>query len=125
MRGPYQGPQDIRWSKVTRYFREPDDEWLPLPGSGGRDFFNATRHRELVALGLVPELPSPTERRPTVAKKKDSGIASLSKTALRKKLLETITIPDKAWAAWREKHGIEAVREKGESREAYIRRVLA
>ena len=55
------------------------------------------------------------------AKAKKTGLASLSKAALRKKLLETPTIADQAWNA---AYGAPE-REKGETREAYIRRVLA
>lgn len=63
-----------------------------------------------------------TEEKPATAKKK-SGLASMSKTALRKKLLACVQIPDSAWASYRQEHGLPE-REKGESREAFIRRVL-
>lgn len=60
-------------------------------------------------------------KKPTKGK---SSLASLSKTALRKKLLETVTISDSMWRAYREEHGLPE-RESGESRETFIRRVLA
>lgn len=47
-------------------------------------------------------------------------LAKMSKTALRKHLLAVPTIPDRQWAQAR---GVPA-REKGETREAYIKRVL-
>lgn len=105
------------------------DVWVP---EDDQRFFNLTRHLELVEAGLVPldvshnscPVPWAAERRPKVASGNSGGIATLTKTALRKKLLETRTIPDRAWAAWREAKGIDASREKGESREAFIKRVL-
>jgi hypothetical protein len=111
------------------------DVWLPVPGSG-RDFYNATRRAELVALGLVPELAKgpglrsqglaevrhPVEparegnvmsvaapKKPARAKRK-SKMAGLSKTALRKNLLETVTISASVWKAYREDTGCRSVR---------------
>ena len=60
--------------------------------------------------------------KPAKAKKaKKPGLAGLSKAKLREKLLATPTIPDRAWNG---AYGAPE-REKGETREAYIRRVLA
>ena len=56
-----------------------------------------------------------------MARSKKSGLNGLSKAKLREKLLASQTIPDGAWNA---AYGAPA-REKGESREAYIKRVLA
>jgi hypothetical protein len=120
-------------------------EWVT---ANGRDFVNRTAHLRLAALGLIPLDPeiaeasgSParaplesrheavTQRReertmattPQTAKsKKKKGLASLTKKALREKLLATPTIPDHAWVGF---HG-SPEREKGEIREAFIRRVL-
>lgn len=62
-----------------------------------------------------------SERPKKPAKAKKSAMAGLSKAKLRSYLLEHITVPDKAWNA-----GYGApVREDGENRETYIRRVLA
>lgn len=125
------------------------EEWVSV---NGRDFVNRTEHLRLAGLGVVPLDPeiaqttaspgrssveSRVVRDPdegavmTVASaknparaKKGGGLASLSKTALRKKLLETVTIPDGAWASYRQEHGLPD-REPGETREAFIKRVLA
>lgn len=124
------------------------DVWLPTPGHPG-SFYNATEHKRLVALGLVPEFatdggpPDPSGQRPSEArqeagshteggttmavaekprrKAKKSGLAGLSKAKLRAKLLATPTIAD---GAWNEAYGAPE-REKGETREAYIKRVLS
>ncbi len=112
---------------------EPEEVWVT---DNGRDFYNATERDRLVGLGLVPapkvgraasgggstfRRPQ-TERRPNVAtKSKSSSLAGLSKAKLRAKLLAATTIPDKAWIG---AFGSPA-REKGESREQYIKRVLA
>jgi hypothetical protein len=53
--------------------------------------------------------------------KAKSSITGLSKAKLREKLLAAPVIPDKAWVA---AYG-SPEREKGESREAFIRRILA
>jgi hypothetical protein len=131
----------------------PHDEWLP--SGDGSSSYNATENRRLVALGLVPlaepvggtapfsaEQPRPEVRHPAVtategglmeaaspakrpqdakAKAKKSGLASLSKKSLREKLLATPTIADHAWNG---AYG-SPKREKGETREVYIKRVLA
>jgi hypothetical protein len=125
----------------------PTDLWV---GSNTEGFVNATEHLRLADLGLVPLDPaiaraagsgrshsesshgaaSQTERTEmTVASPKKpakgkSSLVSLSKTALRKKLLETVTISDSMWKAYREEHGLPE-REPGETRETFIRRVLA
>lgn len=68
------------------------------------------------------EMPAVAEKPP--AKKpvsKKSGLAGLSKANLKAKLLATPTIPD---GAWKEACGAPE-REKGETREQYIKRVLA
>lgn len=56
------------------------------------------------------------------AKAKKSAMSGLSKAKLRAYLLAHTTIPDTAWNAG---YGAQPDREKGESREAYIKRVLA
>jgi hypothetical protein len=127
---------------------EPD-EWV---SDGDGSYFNATENRRLAALGLVPlaepatpalptsagqvsesrqQAATQTDRRqemPAVADKprakKPSGksaLTELSKAKLRAYLLEHTTIPDKAWNA---AYGAPE-RQKGETRERYIRRVLA
>ncbi len=130
----------------------PADEWAT---TNGRDFVNRTEHLRLAGLGLVPldpeiaqaaiptsdpsavESPSaesrvvrgPDEGRKEMAavaekpakKAKGAKFAGLSKAKLRTYLLEHTTIPDRAWNA---AFGAPA-REKGETREEYIRRVLA
>lgn len=68
-----------------------------------------------------------TERSCTVTPaktRKQKGLNDLSRTGLQKKLLETPTISDGAWRAYREANDLPE-RDKGESREAFIRRVLA
>ncbi len=97
----------------------------PLPGD--RDFFNLTHHLELVAADLVPPtshhicpVPRAVERRPKVAEQSKSTLPT-TKLALRKYLLEDQTVTDRAWI---EAYGSPG-REKGESREAFIRRMLA
>ncbi|MFL5962199.1 MAG: hypothetical protein ACJ757_04835 [Gaiellaceae bacterium] len=77
------------------------------------------RHEAVPRQGGEMTVASP--KKPTKGK---SSLASLSKTALRKKLLETVTISDSMWRAYREEHGLPE-RESGESRETFIRRVLA
>lgn len=146
-------------SLVRSFLPKPEDEWLPLPGSDGRDFYNATRHRALVRLGLVPPMPDPataascpagqlSEARPSEAgaqttrrlemsavterprarrartKKTGSKFDGMSKTALRKLLLEKVTLSDAVWKSYRVEHGLPD-REPGETREAFIRRALA
>jgi hypothetical protein len=126
---------------------EPErDEWV---SDGHGSYFNAGENRRLAALGHVP-LTEPAggarrcgvERRPearqpavpvtrqerpmaaaTTKKRpaKKSALTGLSKAKLRTYLLEHQTIPDRAWNA---AYGAPA-REKGETRAAYIRRVLA
>lgn len=119
------------------------DEWV---SDGDGSFFNASENSRLAALGLVPlaepatdavparrqsesrqEAATQTEGVMTVAtrkkpaKAKKSAIAGLSKAKLRAYLLEHQTVPDKAWNA---AYGAPA-REKGETREHYVKRVLA
>jgi ribonuclease H / adenosylcobalamin/alpha-ribazole phosphatase len=60
-------------------------------------------------------------QKPKPAKTKKSAMVDLSKAKLRSYLLEHITVSDKSWNA---AYGAPA-REDGESRETYIRRVLA
>jgi hypothetical protein len=125
----------------------PADEWV---SGGDGSYFNASENRRLAALGHVPltepaggAVAAAQQHRPESrqeagthlqrrwemtpvaerAKAKKSAIASLSKTALRKKLLETVTISDAMWKAYRDEHGLPE-REKGETREAFIRRTL-
>lgn len=89
-----------------------------------------TEHLRLVSEGLVPldtsinscPVRRVAERRPTMARKSKSKSAlPTSKAALRKYLLAHTTVPDRAWV---EGYG-SPEREKGEKREAFIRRVLA
>jgi hypothetical protein len=121
------------------------DEWVR---DGDGSYFNATENRRLAALGLVPLAEPATPALPTAARRvsesrqeaatqiggaemtvatrkkpakaRKSAIAGLSKAKLLAYLLEHQTIPDKAWNA---AYGAPE-REKGESREAYIKRVL-
>ena len=57
------------------------------------------------------------------ASKKALKLNELSRTALKKRLLEVQTIPDGAWAPFRAEHDLPG-RETGESRSDYIKRVL-
>src|SRR5262249_44971655 len=94
------------------------DVWVPLPGDP-HSFYNATRHRELVAAGLVPKLPQTDGRRPTVARKRSKHTASwkeLTGNAVADYLLEHTTIADKMWT--------KAKRRKGESRSDFVKRQL-
>ncbi len=122
----------------------PEQDWRPLPDDPS-SFYDHAEHVRLVALGLVPELvtatgPSvairgsasgralngrstmsaATAEKPATAKKPKSAIAGLSKAKLRAYLLSHVTVPDTVWNA---DYGAPE-REKGETREAFIRRVL-
>jgi hypothetical protein len=119
------------------------DEWV---SDGAGSFYNRTEHERLAALGLVPltefakgalperrsearhpvepvterkDMPVATPRKP--AKGKKSSLASLTKAKLREHLLSHPTLSDKVWIA---AYG-SPEREKGETRDAFIKRVLA
>src|SRR5262249_5625194 len=101
---------------------ERPDAWMT---DNGRDFYNASEQARLVQEGVLPRpkeenVPAATSK-PKPAKAKKSAISGLSKAKLRAYLLDDATIADKAWNA---AYG-SPEREKGETRGAYIRRVLA
>jgi hypothetical protein len=129
----------------------PEEMWLPSIGAALSGSFHLATDEELaeLAVGDTPGRTSPgvsssgasaipptpneggtmsvaataVEEKPATAKKstKKSAIAGLSKTKLRAYLLSHVTVPDKAW---NEAYGTPE-REKGESRQQYVRRVLA
>jgi hypothetical protein len=146
---PDSSQQRLSWQAGEAEYTPPAEDaseevWLPSVGAALPGSFRLATDEELAELAATSvhadvaegaasgrartegssTMSALAEERPATARKKSakkSAIAGLSKTKLRAYLLSHVTVPDKAWNA---AYGAPE-REKGESREAYIKRVLA
>ena len=125
------GTEHLRLAELGLVPLDPDvalamDAALPSP-SGQRP--SEARHPVVPASEGVKEMPVAEKsrtRKPAKAKAKKGGLAeaTASKAKLRAYLLDHQTVGDSAWLAYRKEHGLPESREKGESREAFVKRVL-